>query len=96
MTPVIAQSAERGSFFPTNRDESLRQQNSPAVALLLTRQRRCPKCDRLLGRQTLYCLSGLNADPARTEAQQPPLPTFWMQRHDGAGPKLRRAKTLLT
>ena len=41
---------------------------------------------KLIGRQTLYCLSGLNADPARTEAQQPPLPTFWMHRYDGAGP----------
>jgi hypothetical protein len=29
-----------GSIFPTNRKESLRQQNSPAVAPLLTRQAR--------------------------------------------------------
>ena len=28
MTPMNAQSAERGSIFPTNGNESLRQQNS--------------------------------------------------------------------
>ncbi|SRR6266478_2202771 len=43
----------------------------------------------LLGRQTLNCLSSLNADPMLvTDAQQPPLTTFSMERLDGAGPKL--------
>ncbi len=45
-------------------------------------------CDLLLGRQTLYCLSGLNADPMLVRKRSNLLPTFWMHRLDGAGPKL--------
>jgi len=43
MTPVTAQIPDCGLFFPTNRDESLRHQNFPDVALLFTRQMRPPK-----------------------------------------------------
>jgi hypothetical protein len=49
MTRVTAQCAERGSFFPTNLNESLRQQNSLAVVLLLTRQVLPLEGARLLG-----------------------------------------------